>query len=103
MQRMFARAYGRSTGATIIIAEGIMALLDPVLRELYDMKVGAYLQCSNEGMLTMTQIFVQCDSDLMLARRIKRDTKERGRTVDGILEQSVSQTTFNHDHLIPCR
>jgi uridine kinase len=33
------------------------------------------------------KIFVQSDSDLMLARRIKRDTKERGRTVDGILEQ----------------
>lgn len=25
----------------------------------------------------------------MLARRIKRDVKERGRTVDGILEQYV--------------
>ena len=33
------------------------------------------------------QIFVQADSDLMLARRIARDTKERGRSVDGILEQ----------------
>ena len=35
------------------------------------------------------QIFVQCDSDLMLARRIKRDVAERGRDVNGILEQSV--------------
>ena len=34
-----------------------------------------------------TQIFVQCDSDLMLARRIRRDVKERGRTVDGVLDQ----------------
>ena len=39
-------------------------------------------------LLTATwQIFVQADSDLMLARRIARDTKERGRSVDGILEQ----------------
>lgn len=30
---------------------------------------------------------MQCDSDLMLARRIARDVKERGRSVDGILEQ----------------
>ena len=35
------------------------------------------------------QIFVQCDSDLMLARRIQRDVAERGRDVNGILEQSV--------------
>ncbi|KAJ2922828.1 hypothetical protein H1R20_g14210, partial [Candolleomyces eurysporus] len=57
-------------GATIIIAEGIMALVDPVLRALYDLKV-----------------FVQCDSDLMLARRIRRDVHERSRNVDGILDQ----------------
>lgn len=49
-------------GASIIIAEGIMALQDPALRNLYDLKV-----------------FVQCDSDVMLARRIKRDVTERGR------------------------
>ncbi|EGO24178.1 hypothetical protein SERLADRAFT_448951 [Serpula lacrymans var. lacrymans S7.9] len=57
-------------GAAIIIAEGIMALHDPKLRALYDLKV-----------------FVQCDSDLMLARRIQRDVKERGRSVEGVLEQ----------------
>ena len=37
--------------------------------------------------MVILQIFVQADSDLMLARRIARDTKERGRSVDGILEQ----------------
>lgn len=47
-----------------------MALTDPTLRALYDLKV-----------------FVQCDSDLMLARRIKRDVQERGRDVTGILDQ----------------
>lgn len=30
---------------------------------------------------------LRCDSDLMLARRLKRDITERGRTVDGVLEQ----------------
>lgn len=29
----------------------------------------------------------RCDSDLMLARRLKRDIAERGRTVEGVLEQ----------------
>jgi uridine kinase len=33
------------------------------------------------------QIFVQCDSDIMLARRIKRDVAERGRSVEGVLDQ----------------
>ncbi|KAL5504303.1 URK1 [Sanghuangporus vaninii] len=57
-------------GATIIIVEGIMALHDPVLRSLYDLK-----------------IFVKCDSDLMLARRIRRDIKERGRSIESVLSQ----------------
>jgi uridine kinase len=35
------------------------------------------------------QVFVQCDSDLMLARRIKRDVAERGRSVEGVLDQFV--------------
>ena len=35
------------------------------------------------------KIFVQCDSDLMLARRIQRDIVERGRDVKGILDQLV--------------
>ncbi|CAE6457417.1 unnamed protein product [Rhizoctonia solani] len=67
-QRMKHRKY--LYGANIIIVEGIMALQDPQLRELYDVN-----------------IFVQCDSDLMLARRIKRDVAERGRDVEGILQQ----------------
>ncbi|KAF6757225.1 uridine/cytidine kinase [Ephemerocybe angulata] len=70
-------------GATIIIAEGIMALLDPALRALYDLKV-----------------FVQCDSDLMLARRIKRDVHERGRTVDGILDQYLRFVKPSYDNFV---
>lgn len=70
-------------GATIIIAEGIMALHDPALRELYDLKV-----------------FVQCDSDLMLARRIQRDVKERGRTVEGILDQYLRFVKPSYDNFV---
>lgn len=39
------------------------------------------------SLICRTKVFVQCDSDLMLARRIRRDVKERGRSVDGVLEQ----------------
>ncbi|KAJ7773304.1 armadillo/beta-catenin/plakoglobin [Mycena metata] len=70
-------------GAAIIIAEGIMALQDPGLRELYDLK-----------------LFVQCDSDLMLARRIKRDVEERGRSVEGILEQYLRYVKPAYDNYV---
>jgi len=70
-------------GATIILAEGIHALHDPELRKLYDLKV-----------------FVQADSDLMLARRIARDTKERGRSVDGILEQYLRYVKPSFDNFV---
>jgi uridine kinase len=65
-----------------------MALLDPTLRSLYDLKV-IFILIHYRQLLTIVQIFVQCDSDLMLSRRIRRDTRERGRTVDGILDQYV--------------
>ncbi|KAJ7158730.1 armadillo/beta-catenin/plakoglobin [Mycena filopes] len=71
-------------GANVIIAEGIMALQDPGLRELYDLK-----------------LFVQCDSDLMLARRIKRDAEERGRDVKGILEQYLRYVKPAYDNYVP--
>jgi uridine kinase len=35
------------------------------------------------------QVFVQCDSDIMLTRRIRRDVQDRGRSVEGVLEQHV--------------
>ncbi|KAJ7126961.1 armadillo/beta-catenin/plakoglobin [Mycena epipterygia] len=70
-------------GAAIIIAEGIMALQDPGLRELYDLK-----------------LFVQCDTDLMLARRIKRDVEERGRSVEGILEQYLRYVKPAYDNYV---
>ena len=68
------------------VAEGIMALTDPALRDLYDLKVDCIRFIRNQ-FTYQDQIFVQADSDLMLARRIQRDVKERGRSVDGILEQ----------------
>ncbi|CAO1635294.1 unnamed protein product [Parajaminaea phylloscopi] len=56
-------------GASVIIVEGLFVLSDPAIRELLDLK-----------------LFVQADSDLMLARRITRDTKERGRELSGVIE-----------------
>lgn len=70
-------------GAAVIITEGILALHDPALRALYDLK-----------------IFVQCDSDLMLARRIRRDVSERGRTVDGVLDQYLRYVKPSYDNFV---
>ncbi|TXT09214.1 hypothetical protein VHUM_02688 [Vanrija humicola] len=69
-------------GASVIIVEGILAM-QPELRDLYDLK-----------------IFVNCDSDLMLARRIKRDTVERGRDVNGILDQYLRFVKSSYDNFV---
>jgi uridine kinase len=70
-----------------------MALQAPELRDLYDLKVfvvsaslsAAYGNVDKDETTQLTR--QNCDSDLMLARRIKRDVKERGRDVDGVLDQ----------------
>ncbi|XP_031380913.1 uridine kinase-like protein 5 [Punica granatum] len=54
----------------VIILEGILVLHDPRVRDLMNMK-----------------IFVDTDSDVRLARRIQRDTVERGRDIQNVLEQ----------------
>uniref|UniRef100_A0A6N2KZ99 uridine/cytidine kinase n=1 Tax=Salix viminalis TaxID=40686 RepID=A0A6N2KZ99_SALVM len=54
----------------IIILEGILVLHDSRVRDLMNMK-----------------IFVDTDSDLRLARRIQRDTVERGRNIQNVLDQ----------------
>ncbi|ACO63580.1 predicted protein [Micromonas commoda] len=60
--------------ADVIIVEGILVLAMQEVRELCHMK-----------------IFVDTDDDLRLARRLKRDTVDRGRSVDGVITQ---YTTF---------
>lgn len=54
----------------VIIVEGILALTQPELRELMDLKV-----------------FVDADADDRLTRVIKRDIVERGRSVDKVMQR----------------
>jgi uridine kinase len=56
--------------AKIIILEGIMVLVDPKLRDLLDIK-----------------IFVDTDADVRFIRRVTRDIKERGRTMESVIDQ----------------
>mmetsp|Transcript_8683 Transcript_8683/g.9790 ORF Transcript_8683/g.9790 Transcript_8683/m.9790 type:complete len:450 (-) Transcript_8683:216-1565(-) len=60
----------RVSSAEIILFEGIFTLYDKRIRDLMNLK-----------------LFVLVDDDERLARRILRDTKERGRTIDGVLLQ----------------
>ncbi|MGW8264829.1 MAG: uridine kinase [Longimicrobiales bacterium] len=54
----------------VIIVDGILVLADPRLRELLDIKV-----------------FVDTDPDLRFIRRLGRDMKERGRSLESVVEQ----------------
>ncbi|KAM0682934.1 Uridine kinase [Mitosporidium daphniae] len=56
--------------AKVVIFEGILALYDREILDLMDMK-----------------IFVDTDSDVRLARRLKRDINERRRDFNGVLDQ----------------
>ena len=64
----------------VVIVEGILIFAHPDIRELFDIK-----------------IFVHADSDERLIRRIKRDTTERGRDVNEVLNRY--QTTLKRMHL----
>ena len=63
----------------VIIVEGILIFENEALRNLMDIR-----------------IFVDTDADVRLCRRIKRDVRERGRTIESVIEQY--QTTVKPMH-----
>ncbi len=63
----------------IIILEGILILSEERLRELLDIK-----------------IFVDTDADVRIIRRILRDIKERGRTLESVILQYLSTVRPAH-------
>lgn len=63
----------------VIILEGILILEDPKLMELMDIKV-----------------FVDTDSDLRIIRRLMRDIKERGRSLDSVIDQYINDVRPAH-------
>jgi uridine kinase len=73
--------------APIIILEGLFALYWPELRDLYQLRV-----------------FVDAPSDLCLARRIRRDVQERGRTPESVREQfAATVEPMAQLHILPTR
>ena len=71
----------------IIILEGILILYDEEIRNLCDIK-----------------IFVDTDSDVRVIRRILSDIKERGRTLDSVIEQYMTTVRPAHLQFVePCK
>lgn len=64
----------------IVILDGIFTLCEPRLYPLFDLKV-----------------FIDADTDIRLARRIKRDLATRGRTVDITIDQYIRTVKPMHD------
>ena len=69
--------------APVILVDGILILADPALRELMDIKV-----------------FVDTDADVRLARRIRRDTRKRGRSVESIITQYLATAKPMHEQFV---
>ncbi|MEB8143028.1 uridine kinase [Mammaliicoccus sciuri] len=67
----------------VIILEGIFALENEDLRNLMDVK-----------------IYVDTDADLRILRRLTRDIKERGRTMESVIDQYLSVVRPMHIQFI---
>jgi len=63
----------------VVLVEGILIFVEPVLRELFDIK-----------------IFVDTDADLRFIRRLRRDLTERGRTVENVIGQYLETVRPMH-------
>lgn len=63
----------------VIILEGILILEDPRLVNLMDIKV-----------------YVDTDADLRIIRRLMRDIKERGRSLESVIEQYIQKVRPSH-------
>src|SRR3990172_12892059 len=73
--------------ARLILVDGLFTLWWDHLRALLDLKV-----------------FVDVPADLRLARRIRRDVAERGRTADSVLAQYLSTVRpIHHPYIQPTR
>lgn len=71
------------TPKKVIILEGILVLTDKRIRELADVK-----------------LYVDLDSDMRFIRRMERDIKERGRTVESVVDQYLKTVKPMHHQFV---
>jgi len=69
--------------ARVIIVEGILIFHEPALRDLMDIK-----------------LFVDTDADVRILRRIRRDVKERGRSLDSVIDQYLTTVKPMHEAFV---
>jgi uridine kinase len=69
--------------APVIIVEGILLFVEPELCNLFDYK-----------------IFVDTDADERILRRLLRDVKERGRSLDSVVDQYRSTVKPMHEAFV---
>lgn len=69
--------------ARVIIVEGFMIFENQELRDLFDIK-----------------IYVDTDADERLMRRILRDVKERGRSLESVLDQYTNTVKPMHEQFV---
>lgn len=71
----------------IIIVDGLMVLYDKRIRSLLDLK-----------------LYVDTPPDIRFVRRLERDIRERGRTVDSVIEQYINVVRPGHIAFVePCK
>jgi uridine kinase len=67
----------------VIILEGIMIFAEPALVDLMDFR-----------------IFVDTDADERILRRILRDVKQRGRSLDSVIDQYLNTVKPMHEQFV---
>lgn len=67
----------------VVLIDGILILAEPKLCQLMDMK-----------------IYVETDADERILRRVRRDMKERGRDLDGIIAQYLATVKPMHNAFV---
>ena len=68
---------------SLVLFEGIMVFVDPRVRELLDLKV-----------------YVDTPDDIRFIRRLQRDIKERGRTLESVVQQYIDVVRPGHFQFI---
>lgn len=71
------------TPAKVIVVEGILIFAEPEPRERLDIK-----------------LFVDTDADVRILRRIVRDVKDRGRTLDSVVTQYLTTVKPMHEQFV---
>jgi len=69
-------------GAVVVI-EGILALYDEAVRDRLDLR-----------------LYVETDADVRVLRRLRRDVEERGRSLEGVVEQYLSTVKPMHERFV---